>query len=113
MLSAVKRRFYKYLLLFLPLIYLAVIALAGLILALIIPRVFSSVKKIIQSSALTRLDSFRSRTNILLLGTGGSTHPGADLTDSIMLISINLSTADTVIISLPRDIWVESLSAKL
>jgi len=49
----------------------------------------------------------------LLLGVGGGTHAGADLTDSIMLISVNLATADTVLISLPRDIWVESLSAKL
>ncbi|MFH0942763.1 MAG: LCP family protein [Candidatus Beckwithbacteria bacterium] len=113
MLSAVKRRFYKYLLPFRPLIYLAVIGLVCLILVLIIPKLAASFKKIIQLSTITRLDSFRNRTNILLLGASGGTHPGADLTDSIMLISVNLSTSDTVLISLPRDIWVESLSAKL
>lgn len=59
------------------------------------------------------LESFKNRTNILLLGIGGKGHEGADLTDSIMLVSTNLVTADTVIISLPRDIWVGSLQAKL
>ena len=60
-----------------------------------------------------RLESFKNRTNILLLGIGGAGHEGADLTDSLMLVSVNLLTGDTVIISLPRDIWVESLQAKL
>ena len=36
-----------------------------------------------------------------------------DLTDSIMLVSVDLTSGDTVLISLPRDIWIESLSAKL
>lgn len=74
--------------------------------------VFKSTASLINPD-ITTLDSFRGRTNILLLGVGGGTHPGADLTDSIMLISVDLATADTVLISLPRDIWVESLSAKL
>lgn len=60
-----------------------------------------------------RLEGFRGRTNILLLGVGGGGHAGGDLTDTLMLLSIDLSGGDAVIISLPRDIWVESLKAKL
>lgn len=60
-----------------------------------------------------RLEGFRGRTNILLLGVGGDGHTGGDLTDTLMLLSIDLSGGDAVIISLPRDIWVESLQAKL
>lgn len=53
------------------------------------------------------------RTNILAIGTGGynmdgdegnGVHDGAQLTDSIMLISLDQKTGDTVMISLPRDL---------
>jgi len=110
-----KHRIYKYLLFLRPLIYLAVIGSVLFLLIFFVPKlvaVFKSTAALVNPD-ITTLDSFRGRTNILLLGVGGGTHPGADLTDSIMLISINLITADTVLISLPRDIWVESLSAKL
>ena len=53
------------------------------------------------------------RTNILAFGTGGydmsgeeggGVHDGAQLTDSIMLISFNQETGDVAMISLPRDL---------
>lgn len=53
------------------------------------------------------------RTNILAFGTSGydmdgdegnGTHDGAQLTDSIMAISINQDTGDIAMISLPRDL---------
>ncbi|MFZ2199338.1 MAG: LCP family protein [Microgenomates group bacterium] len=59
------------------------------------------------------LISYQGRTNILLLGMGGVGHEGGDLTDSILFISLNLSSKDATIISIPRDIWVPSLAAKI
>jgi len=53
------------------------------------------------------------RTNILALGTGGynmdgdegnGVHDGAQLTDSIMVISFDQKTGDVAMISLPRDL---------
>lgn len=53
------------------------------------------------------------RTNILAFGTGGydmngeeggGVHDGAQLTDSIMLISFNQETGDVAMVSLPRDL---------
>ncbi len=53
------------------------------------------------------------RTNILAFGTSGynmegdegnGTHDGAQLTDSIMLISLNQETGDIAMLSLPRDL---------
>ena len=53
------------------------------------------------------------RTNILAIGTGGynmdgdegnGVHDGAQLTDSIMLISFDQKTGDVAMISLPRDL---------
>ncbi len=108
--AKIKRRLYKYLWLFKPLTYLLGLILLVLLLRLLWPLGKSAVSLFDPN---INLESFRNRSNILLLGVGGEGHEGADLTDSMMLVSVNLLTADTVIISLPRDIWVESLQAKL
>jgi LCP family protein required for cell wall assembly len=47
-----------------------------------------------------------SRINILLLGNGGPGHDGADLTDTILLASIDPITDKAVLLSIPRDLWV-------
>lgn len=48
-----------------------------------------------------------SRINILLMGIGGPGHDGADLTDTIMLASIDPITDKTALLSIPRDLWVK------
>lgn len=48
------------------------------------------------------------RVNILLLGKGGGDHPGADLTDSIMIASIDPLAKEAALLSLPRDLWVRA-----
>lgn len=120
--SKLKRRFYKHLWLTRPLTYLVISSILVIFFIFLIPKLGPLLKSLAKGPAtivsainpsIHSLDNFKNRTNILLLGTGGGDHPGADLTDSIMLISINILTSDTVLISLPRDIWVESLSAKL
>jgi polyisoprenyl-teichoic acid--peptidoglycan teichoic acid transferase len=47
-----------------------------------------------------------SRINILLLGIGGPGHDGANLTDTILLASIDPITDKAVLLSIPRDLWV-------
>lgn len=51
------------------------------------------------------------RTNLLVFGTsgydmGGSNHDGAQLTDSIMVVSLDQETKDVAMLSLPRDLLV-------
>jgi LCP family protein required for cell wall assembly len=46
------------------------------------------------------------RINVLLLGRGGGNHDGPDLTDSMMLASIDPINYKTTLISIPRDLWV-------
>lgn len=113
--AKIKRRLYKHLWLVRPLTYILGGCLVALLLFVLLRSLWPGLKAGVNffSPNLNQLQSFRSRTNILLLGIGGERQAGADLTDSMMLLSINLLTADTVIISLPRDIWVESLQAKL
>lgn len=46
------------------------------------------------------------RVNILLLGRGGGTHDAPDLTDTIMIASIDPVNKSTTLLSIPRDLWV-------
>lgn len=46
------------------------------------------------------------RVNILLLGRGGGTHDAPDLTDTMMLASIDPVNHTATLVSLPRDLWV-------
>lgn len=59
------------------------------------------------------LKSDEGRTNILLLGIGGGTHEGKDLTDTILVVSIVPSTKKMSMISVPRDIWSDTLKDKV
>lgn len=51
------------------------------------------------------------RSNILIFGTSedsdGGQHPGAELTDSIMVLSIDQNKKSAAMISVPRDLWVK------
>jgi LCP family protein required for cell wall assembly len=48
-----------------------------------------------------------SRINILLLGIGGPGHDGANLTDTILLASIDPINDKAALLSIPRDLWVK------
>lgn len=47
------------------------------------------------------------RVNVLLLGIGGQGHAGGDLTDTIMVASIDPINKKTSLLSIPRDLWVK------
>lgn len=53
------------------------------------------------------------RTNLVLLGRGGEGHEAPDLTDTIMFVSISHTTHKATLVSIPRDIWIENLGAKI
>ncbi len=48
----------------------------------------------------------RGRINVLLLGRGGGTHDAPDLTDTMMLASIDPVNHTSTLLSVPRDLWV-------
>lgn len=60
-----------------------------------------------------KLLSHDNRVNILILGKGGPNHTAPDLTDTMLFASINLNSGNIFMLSLPRDIWISSLRAKL
>jgi len=47
------------------------------------------------------------RINVLILGKAVPNYPGADLTDTIMLASINPETYESALLSIPRDLLVK------
>lgn len=50
---------------------------------------------------------------ILVLGKGGEGHTAPNLTDTIMVMSLNKDTKKVNVLSLPRDIWIPEIRAKL
>lgn len=51
--------------------------------------------------------------NVLLLGKGGGTHDGPDLTDTIILANINPEKSTVNLVSIPRDLWIPDIEAKI
>jgi LCP family protein required for cell wall assembly len=50
------------------------------------------------------------RVNILLLGKGGPGHEAPDLTDTILIASIDPIQKEASLLSVPRDLWVKTSS---
>ncbi len=59
-----------------------------------------------------QLPAVSGRTNFLLLGLAGGNHDGADLTDTMIFVSID-TNGKVSMLSIPRDIWVPSMRAKI
>lgn len=68
-----------------------------------------SILDIVQNQPLKEDENGRS--NFVIFGTAeddeGGEHGGRNLTDSIMVLSIDQDTKDAYMLSLPRDMWVE------
>lgn len=54
-----------------------------------------------------------SRINILLLGIGGGTHDGPDLTDTIIFASLDEKNNKVTLVSIPRDLWSPDINQKI
>ncbi|KKQ53361.1 MAG: cell envelope-related transcriptional attenuator [Microgenomates group bacterium GW2011_GWC1_38_12] len=60
-----------------------------------------------------KIKIFDGRTNILVLGKGDVGHEAPDLTDTMILVSVDHQSHKVNLISLPRDIWITTLRTKL
>jgi LCP family protein required for cell wall assembly len=70
-------------------------------------NVFSDVHALVSSTTLKGQN--QGRVNILLAGDSADDpgHQGSDLTDSIMILSINTKNHTGFMLSVPRDLWVD------
>jgi polyisoprenyl-teichoic acid--peptidoglycan teichoic acid transferase len=80
--------------------------------AVLIPLVILGFK-INQYLSPNNIQSFDGRVNILILGIGGKGHAGGDLTDTMIVASVSLTKPSLVLVSLPRDIWIPAIRAKI
>lgn len=60
-----------------------------------------------------KLSSDNGRTNVLIMGRAGGEHEGKDLTDTIIVASVSLDEPDITLISIPRDLWIPEIRAKV
>lgn len=60
-----------------------------------------------------KISSENGKVNVLLMGKSGGTHDGADLTDTMILASVSLEKPGVKTVSIPRDIWIPELRAKI
>lgn len=65
------------------------------------------------SGSPNQLKSVRGRTNFLILGLGGQKNEPSSLTDTILLFSLDHSNSNHLLLSVPRDIWIPEMRAKL
>ena len=62
---------------------------------------------------ISLLPKLESPVSILVLGKGGEGHTAPNLTDTMMLVNLNPESKKIILLSLPRDIWVPAIRAKL
>jgi LCP family protein required for cell wall assembly len=60
-----------------------------------------------------QINSVNGRVNVLIMGKSGANHDGPDLTDTMILISVSLTKPEMVIVSIPRDLWIPEIRAKI
>jgi len=65
------------------------------------------------ASPANQIASNGGKTNILVMGKSGGAHDGADLTDTMILVSVSLDRTEIKMISIPRDIWIPEIRAKI
>ncbi len=95
---------------FVRVVVLAIVVLAVVLMGMSATRVYAFGKAISTQSPLSTQTGYMSgvgRVNVLVMGYGGAGHDGANLTDSLMVISMMPGDAATTLISVPRDLWVQ------
>lgn len=88
----------------------ALLVLALLVAGLLAHRLWDFGSAISTQGPLTTQTRYMTgsdRINLLIMGYGGGAHAGPNLTDSMIVISLNLKDDATTMISVPRDLWVQ------
>lgn len=89
------------------------IPLAVLGLFILFVGIFISYKFYFRREIQLKTEEKTGNINILLLGKAGGQHEGPDLTDTIILATINPNKNTVTLISIPRDLWIPDLQAKI
>lgn len=69
-------------------------------------NIWTQLKHLVASDDKNLKGEKNGRINILLLGIGGGNHEGSELTDTIIIASINTKEHELALLSIPRDLYV-------
>lgn len=67
----------------------------------------------IKKTYFGELKNREGRTNFLILGIRGFETNDADLTDTIVFVSLDQKSKKAILLSVPRDLWVPEIQAKI
>lgn len=102
------KRFKRYIFLFLTLLFVILVGKVVFDLVKITPFLFELIFK-----KEIKLKTSDHNINVLLLGIGGKDHQGPNLTDTMIFTSISVSQNKVTMVSIPRDLWIPDLDAKI
>lgn len=119
-LSKLKRRLLKHVWIARVLLLLG-IAACGIILAFVLLMGFrlseaDRYARLVKSFLLPPTSGVKvidGRINVLVMGKGGLGHDAPDLTDTLVLVSVDTNKKSITSISIPRDLWIAELRAKI
>lgn len=94
------------------LIIVGAVLIAVFVVGLKIPQLSSVLFQLMFNKNI-ELKKTDGKINILLLGIGGEDHEGPNLSDTIMFVSLNPGKNNVHLISIPRDLWMPELHAKI
>ena len=97
-------------------LFIVLLALAGILIMgkiLLIGFKYSPVLFQLVVDKDVSLKKSNDNINILLLGIGGGKHDGPNLSDTIIFASISQANNKITLVSIPRDVWVPDLDAKV
>ena len=103
-----KEKFKKIALIILSLIILFFVGKAALKIARLSPFLFQLI-----FNRDINLKTSDDHVNVLLLGIGGKNHQGPNLTDTVIFTSLSTKGDKVTLVSIPRDLWVPDLDAKI
>lgn len=67
----------------------------------------SAMQSLVKGSEIRLKKSEEGRLNILLAGIAGKGKPGQYLTDTLMVVSVDMKTGKVAMLSIPRDLYVQ------
>jgi len=108
----VRTNILKRILVILTTVLCAVILFAGTVKALVSLKILS-LHTITGVAGAPLPEDEHGHTNILLLGQGDEGHQGADLTDTMMVASIDPETESVALLSIPRDLYLTKPGDKM
>jgi anionic cell wall polymer biosynthesis LytR-Cps2A-Psr (LCP) family protein len=96
-----------------PLILLSIIVVILAIFVVKTANVYPFLFQLFFNRGVSLKQTTDNRINILLLGIGGGSHEGPNLTDTIILASLDPKNNKVTLVSIPRDLWFPDINQKI